>query len=42
MRHEAWLGKLACPVVRLDGSRPTPDLVGEVVAALALQSKRKS
>ena len=35
MRHEAWLSSLNCPVVRLDGSRPTSDLVGEVVAALA-------
>jgi adenylate kinase family enzyme len=32
MRHEAWLATLACPVLRLDGSRPTSDLVREVVA----------
>lgn len=34
IRHEAWLATLACPVLRLDGCRPTSDLVAEVVAAL--------
>jgi hypothetical protein len=34
MQHEAWLASLTCPVMRLDGTRPTSDLVGEVVAAL--------
>ncbi len=34
LRHEAWLATLACPVMRLDGRRPTADLVREVVAAI--------
>jgi adenylate kinase family enzyme len=29
-KHEAWLATLPCPVLRLDGSRPLPDLVGEI------------
>jgi adenylate kinase family enzyme len=33
-KHEAWLATLPCPVLRLDGSRPLPDLVGEIRAAL--------
>ena len=33
-RHEAWLAKLACPVLRLDGSRPTAVLVRTVLEAL--------
>jgi adenylate kinase family enzyme len=28
-RHEAWLSRLPCPVIRLDGARPTQDLVDE-------------
>ena len=28
--HEAWLAKLPCPVLRLEGSRPLPELVAEV------------
>jgi adenylate kinase family enzyme len=28
--HEAWLTKLRCPVLRLDGSRPLDQLVAEV------------
>ena len=35
-RHEAWLATLACPVLRVDGSRPVADLVTEVLAALDL------
>jgi adenylate kinase family enzyme len=34
-RHEAWLATLPCPVLRLDGSRPLPELVGEIQIALA-------
>ena len=34
MRHLAWLGKLSCPVLRLDGTRPVLDLVREIAAAL--------
>jgi len=34
-RHEAWLKTLACPVLRLDGSRPTQELVRAIVDALA-------
>lgn len=33
-RHEAWLQTLQCPVLRLDGQRPTAELVAEVVASL--------
>jgi adenylate kinase family enzyme len=33
-RHEAWLTTLRCPVIRVDGTRPTADLVGEILAAL--------
>jgi adenylate kinase family enzyme len=29
-KHLAWLATLSCPVLRLDGSRPLPDLVAEV------------
>jgi adenylate kinase family enzyme len=32
-RHEAWLGKVACPVLRLDGAQPPELLVERVVAA---------
>ena len=31
-RHEAWLAALAVPVLRLDGDRPTGDLVAEIAA----------
>jgi uncharacterized protein (DUF1810 family)/adenylate kinase family enzyme len=30
-RHEKWLAGVAKPVLRLDGSRPTPDLVSEIL-----------
>jgi len=33
-RHQAWLAKLPCPNLRLDGSRPLPELVAEVCTAL--------
>jgi adenylate kinase family enzyme len=29
-KHEAWLAKLPCPVLRLEGSLPLPELVAEV------------
>ena len=29
-RHQAWLAALPCPVLRLDGSRPLPELVAEI------------
>jgi thymidylate kinase len=29
-RHQAWLAKLPCRVIRLDGTRPIPELVKEV------------
>jgi adenylate kinase family enzyme len=35
-RQEAWLAALPGPVLRLDGTRPTRDLVGEVVAVLGI------
>jgi adenylate kinase family enzyme len=33
-KHQAWLAALPCPVLRLDGARPTAELVTEVVAAI--------
>lgn len=33
-KHEAWLATLPCPVLRLDGARPLPELVAEVCRAL--------
>jgi adenylate kinase family enzyme len=36
-KHLAWLAKLPCPVLRLDGSRPLPDLVAEVCRAIELR-----
>jgi adenylate kinase family enzyme len=33
-KHQAWLAKLPCPVLRLDGARPLPELVKDVVAAI--------
>ena len=31
-RHEAWLARLPCPLLRLDGARPTEALVDAVLA----------
>jgi len=36
--HHAWLATLPCPVLRLDGTRPTEELVREVVTALKASS----
>jgi hypothetical protein len=33
-RHEAWLAKLPCAVLRLDGSQPLAELVAAVVTAI--------
>lgn len=33
-KHTAWLARLPCPVLRLDGSRPLPELVAACLAAL--------
>jgi adenylate kinase family enzyme len=33
-KHQAWLAALPCPVMRLDGAQPVPELVTEVVAAI--------
>jgi adenylate kinase family enzyme len=33
-KHQTWLAKLPCPVLRLDGARPLPELVEAVVAAI--------
>jgi adenylate kinase family enzyme len=33
-KHETWLAALPCPVLRLDGSRPTPELVAQVRGAI--------
>ena len=34
-RHEAWLATLSCPLLRLDGGKSTPELVGQTLDALA-------
>ena len=33
-KHQTWLAALPCPVLRLDGAQPVPELVTEVVAAI--------
>ncbi|MDE5451271.1 hypothetical protein GWE18_00065 [Bradyrhizobium sp. CSA112] len=33
-KHQAWLAQLPCPVLRMDGSRPLPELVAEVRAVI--------
>jgi adenylate kinase family enzyme len=33
-RHQTWLARLSCPVLRLDGSRPLTDLVRECCAEI--------
>ncbi|SHG89269.1 hypothetical protein [Bradyrhizobium erythrophlei] len=33
-KHEAWLAQLPCPVLRLDGSRPLPELIAACLAGL--------
>jgi adenylate kinase family enzyme len=33
-KHQAWLATLPCPVLRLDGSRPLPELVAQVRSAV--------
>ena len=35
-RHESWLARLPCPVLRLDGAQPTEALANAVCAAFAL------
>ncbi len=34
-RHQAWLKTLRCRVLRLDGTRPLPDLVNEITSVIA-------
>ncbi|OCW59087.1 adenylate kinase [Hoeflea olei] len=34
-QHESWLGRQTAPVLRLEGDRPTDDLVARVAEALA-------
>jgi hypothetical protein len=36
-RHEAWLTTLTCPILRLDGTRPLPELVRKIGGAFAQQ-----
>lgn len=31
-QHESWLAALRCPVLRLDSTRPTDDLVAEILS----------
>lgn len=33
-KHEAWLATLSCPLLRLDGARPSDELVAEVCRTL--------
>ena len=33
-RHEAWLARLPCPVLRVDGRRATSELVERIIGAL--------
>jgi len=33
-KHQAWLAALPCSVLRLDGARPLPELVSQVIATL--------
>jgi adenylate kinase family enzyme len=33
-KHEAWLSRLPCPVLRLDGARPVEENVAAIVRAL--------
>jgi adenylate kinase family enzyme len=40
-RHETWLARLACPVLRVDGTRAVAALVADVEAALAVQANRE-
>lgn len=37
--HEAWMAKLACPVLRLEATRPLADLVAAVDAKLAMATQ---
>jgi adenylate kinase family enzyme len=32
-RHQTWLATMCCPVMRLDGTRATKELVAEIIAA---------
>jgi adenylate kinase family enzyme len=36
-RHLKWLDSLTCPVRRVDGTRPIPDLVDEIIAAFSVR-----
>ena len=37
-RHEAWLARLPCRIVKIDGMRPPRELVEPVLAAIARQA----
>ncbi len=37
-RHRAWLSGLTCPVLELDGTRPTEALVGRALHKLNLRA----
>jgi hypothetical protein len=39
-KHQAWVAALPCPTLRLDGSRPLPELVAEVCGAIEQQARR--
>ncbi|MBW7964285.1 hypothetical protein [Bradyrhizobium sp. BR 10261] len=34
-KHEAWLARLPCPIVRVDGSRPVAELVEQLCSHVA-------
>ena len=38
-RHEAWLAKLPCPVIRLDGARPTDDVLASQASREGLEMR---
>ncbi len=37
--HEEWMGRLSCPVLRLDGMWPLADLVAEVESRLTISGQ---
>lgn len=39
VQHEAWLSRLTCPVLIVDGARATDDLANEVIARLGADSR---
>src|ERR1700712_2448538 len=40
-KHQTWLATLPCPVLRLDGSRPIPELIEKARRAIGSQASPK-